>query len=475
MRMIAPVLSLTLLAACASAPAQDRRVISAPDTVAVTVTRDADRWTADFQLNADAPVWAFFESALLRETRQPWRPAWWRVETPGVVLERQGAYDILRSVDGGPLPRGVRIVMQPRAGDLEAAYDPALVFSNGAVALYSEQFNLIPLPSIEAARALPSDLNGQETPGGPSVVTWRDTAGPVLFKGARQPTATEREADTYVLFGDVPIRQGRGVTTAMDPGLPTWLSEQLTAFTPRVMDYYTTRMGAAESRSPMVMADWSGPSSGMTSMGGSVLPGLITMSFEGEGVLTASAPVLDRAYWFIAHEAAHFWMGQNGLVYQFSRDAWITEGGADLMALRAIKAIKPDYDDRAELQKEVDDCVRLATGKPVATAEGRGEHRAYYACGAVWSLAMETASRRGGRGDWFDIVRRFREDNRDDGVLTRAEWLAELTRATGDTAAADGIARMLDTGVADPAAEIARLFDRTGVAYRLTAGRLTLA
>ena len=72
------------------------------------------------------------------------------------------------------------------------------------------------------------------------------------------------------------------------------------------------------------------------------------------------------------------------------------------------------------------------------------------------------------------LVRRFREVDREDGVLTRAEWLTELTRATGDAAAADSIARMLDTGVADPAAEIARLFDRTGVAYRLTAGRLTL-
>lgn len=442
--------------------------------VAVTVTRDGDRWTADFTFARESPVWAFFQSALLRESRQPWRPSWWSVRTPGVVIERQGDYDVLRTTDGSPVPEHVRIVMRPQAGDLEAEYDPALMFSDGTVALYSGQFDLMPLDSVAAARTLPSDLNGIEVAGGPSLVTWRDLSGPLLYRGERMDTATASNARTYVLFGDARILQGQGVTTVIDPGLPRWLGKELGGFTPQVMSYYARRMGPSRGGEPTLMVSWTGPTKRLSSMGGSVLPGLITMSFEGEGVLNPDREALDRARWFIGHEAAHFWLGSNGLRYAFAREAWITEGGADLMAVRAIAAIDPTNDPRAELQREVDDCVSIATDLPVAEAGERGEHRAYYACGAVWALAMESARQRRDGGDFFDMLTDFQTESAEDGVLSRAEWLAALTRVAGDPAPAEAIARMLDAGVDDPAAVLARIFADTGVAHRLEDGVLTL-
>jgi len=48
----------------------------------------------------------------------------------------------------------------------------------------------------------------------------------------------------------------------------------------------------------------------MTSMGGSVLPGLIVMSFEGRGVTSPQPEIVERSRWFIGHEGAHFWLGQ---------------------------------------------------------------------------------------------------------------------------------------------------------------------
>lgn len=465
-----------VLAAAAPAPALAAVIQTTPPTTetAVTVTRDGDRWTAEFVLDRDAPVWAFSHSALLRVEGQPWRPDWWSVETPGVVLDRQGRYDVLRRTDGGAVPRRVRVTMHPRQGDLQADYDPALMFSDGTVALFSDQFDLIPLASLDAARALPMDLNGLEIDGGPSRVTWRDRAGPVLFKGERLAEATAADAGTYVLFGDAHTRQGEGVTTVIDPGLPAWLGEELGAFTPGVMKFYADRLGASRGGAPTLMVSWAGPTAHRSSMGGSVLPGLISMTFEGEGVLEPDKAALDRAHWFIGHESAHFWMGSNGLKYEFAREAWITEGGADLMAIRAIAGIDPAYDARAELQQEVDDCVALAKDKPLAGAGERGENRAYYACGATWGLAMETAQKRRDDGDFFDIVARFQADNADDQTLSRSEWLAAMTRIADDAAPATAIARMLDDGVSDPAAVLAGIFDRTGVAYRLEAGRLVL-
>jgi hypothetical protein len=484
MRLKTAVISCALaglsgLAACATPvvappPVAPSLGVAEPGPVAVTVERAGDRWTADYVLDRDAPAWAFFRSALLRETRQPWRPAWWRVETPGVVLERIGDYDVLRTLDGGPVPRSVRIAMTPQEGDLEADYDPALMFSDGTVALYSGQFDLFPLAAADAARDVPRDLNGVDVPGGPARITWRDRAGPVLFKGERKPEVTARDVDTYVLFGEASTRQGDGVTTVIDPGLPRWLGDELGGFTPRVMAYYAARLGKAQGEAPTLMVSWTGPTESLSSMGGSVLPGLISMNFEGEGVLNPDAQALARARWFIGHEAAHFWLGSQGLKYQYAREAWITEGGADLMAVRALKAMDPGYDARAELQSEVDDCVRLAAGQPVSSAAQRGEHRAYYACGAVWGLVIEGAERQTGGGDFFDVVAAFQRRDNADGILSRDEWLGALTRLSRDPTLANDISTMLDEGVANPSAVIARLFQRTGVAFRLDNGRVIL-
>ena len=58
------------------------------------------------------------------------------------------------------------------------------------------------------------------------------------------------------------------------------------------------------------MVSWAGPTKGMVSIGGSVLPGLVTMALEGEGLAKPNDKAAQYARWFVAHEAAHFWLGQ---------------------------------------------------------------------------------------------------------------------------------------------------------------------
>ena len=143
------------------------------------------------------------------------------------------------------------------------------------------------------------------------------------------------------------------------------------------------------------------------------------------------------------------------------------------MAVRALKTLDPTYDAQAELQLEVDDCVKLGT-RPVSEAGRRGEHRAFYACGAVFALAAEAAQKRATGGDWFDFLKPLIDESREDGVLTREEWLAHLTAVSGDPELRARIEVLLDTGAADPTPVIVSLFDRSGVAYRLTDGKIEL-
>lgn len=473
----AALAALTLtLGACAAippetAPAPVAPVAAASSQPTVTVTRDGDVWTADYVLDRDAPVWAFYSSSLIMESRRPWRPDQWRVLTPGVVLERIGDRDVLRAVDGGPVPRRLQIAFTPKSENLEADYS-VLVFTNGSVALPSAQFDVFPVASPAAVAGLPRDLNGHEMEGGPAMVTWRDRAGPILFRGRRVAEATEAEADTYVLFGEADLVEGERLITVADPELPAWIGEAIETFAPRVADLYAERLGPGQSDRPTIMMSWDGPAPGMTSMGGSVMPGLIVMAFEGEGVVQPTASVLSTSRWFIGHESAHFWLGQV-VRYEVARDAWITEGGADLMAIRAMQRIDAGWDARAELQKEVDDCI-LRADEPVTEAADRGEHRANYACGAVFAMVAEAAQRRAAGGDWFDFLKPLIDANRADGVLTRDEWLDALDAVSGDASLRRDMEMLLDQGSADPAAVIARLLDRSGVPYRMEAGKVVL-
>ena len=460
------------LGACATSSGTDpTQVTAAPSGPAVTVTRDGDVWTADYVLDREAPVWAFFRSSLISGSRKPWRLEQWRVLTPGVVLERIGDRDVLRAADGRSVPRNVRIAFTPRTENLEADYS-ALVFTDGSVALPSAQFDVFPVASPAAVAEVPQDLNGHPLETGPAMVTWRDRGGPILFRGRRVVEATETAADTYILFGQADLVEGARLTTVADPQLPGWIGGAIEDFAPRVADYYVQRLGPGQTERPTIMMSWSGPTSGRTSMGGSVMPGLVVMAFEGEGVVEPSGEVLGMARWFIGHESAHFWLGQT-VRYERARDAWITEGGADLMAIRALKTIDPTWDDRGELQKEVDDCVRLA-GQPVAEAAGRGENRAVYACGAVFALAAEATQKRATGGDWFDFLQPLIAANRADGVLTDDEWLSALDQISGDPALRRDIEILLDEGADDPADRIAALLARAGVTHRREGSRVVL-
>jgi hypothetical protein len=457
------------LGACASAPAVHA---AAQETrPAVTVTRAGEVWTAEYALDRDAPVWAFFRSALINGSRRPWRLEQWQVTTPGVVLERVGNYDILRSSDGGAVPRRLTIAFRPKAENLEADYG-VLVFTDGSVALPSGQFDVFPLASVDSAAAAPADLNGYPLETGPATVTWRDQSGPILFRGRRIPEATETEADTYVLFGQANLVEGPRLITVIDPAAPAWISAEIEEFAPRVADYYVQRLGPGQTERPTVMVSWSGPTPGRMSMGGSVMPGLIVMNFEGVGVVAPSDAVRGLSRWFIGHESGHFWLGQT-VRYERARDAWITEGGADLMAIRALAALDPAWSARDELQKEVDDCVRLGD-EPVAEAASRGEHRAVYACGAVFALVAEGALKRATGGDWFDFLASLIDANREDGILARDEWLAALDAVSGDPSLRRDIEALLDHGSQDAAASVASLLGRAGVAHRRDDGRVIL-
>jgi hypothetical protein len=427
--------------------------------VRVEVTRRGDDWRAVFDFDRAFAAWVFPRSALTAEGGQPWRAPSWSIETPGVRLQRRGSYDVL--VAGrGKLPQRVAVSFTPVRERLQADYSPALVFTDDSVALFVAQFDGFPMDSLSAVGKLPSDLNNQLVPAAELRYVFRDAAGPVLLDGRRVAVAETTDSNTYVLFGGARPLETPDMIGILDPQLPAWIKDSLTRSVPALLGRYAQELGRLREFKPAIMVSWGGPTPGVVSRGGSVLRGLIAMQYEGSGMLEETAAQRQQGLWFIAHEAAHFWLGQT-VSYEYAREAWITEGGADLLAVRAVAEIDPGYDPRAELDRAIADCVKLTKRHGVASARERGEHRAYYACGAVFGLVAEAGSGR----SFYKFLRQLIDDNRADGMVTRADWLAALDTATRNPMLRRDIERLLDQGAADPAGFIAGLFTRAGVAY----------
>ncbi|HEV8442733.1 MAG TPA: hypothetical protein VGQ27_04605 [Steroidobacteraceae bacterium] len=430
--------------------------------VRVDVTRDGNVWHADFSFDRSVATWVFPRSDVTREGHKPWRPASWSVETRGVQLQRRGSYDAFVA-ERGDLPRRVRVRLTPRPEGLQADYAPALLFTDGSVALYVAQFGGFPMDSSAAVNQLPSDLNNQRLPAAQLLYFFHDSSGPVLLDGNRVRDAQTRNPDTYVVFGALRPIETPDMVGIVDPQLPAWIRELIERAVPALFSRYTQELGRLPDLKPTLLVNWSGPTPGIVSRAGSALHGLIAMTYEGSGMIEETRAQRDQSLWFIAHESAHFWLGQT-VAYQYARDAWITEGGADLLAVRAVADTDPDYDPAPLLNQAIEDCIRLAH-RGIASARDRGEHRAYYACGAVFGLIAEAGSGR----SFYRFARRLIDANRTKGMVTRADWLNLLDDATRKPELRRGIEQLLDRGAAEPAAFITDLLEHADLSFEVDA------
>jgi hypothetical protein len=434
--------------------------------VRIEVARRGDEWSAEFHFDRPVTAWVFPRSDRTAEGGEPWRENSWTVETRGVLLQRRGSYDVLEA-DRGEVPLRVRVRFKPVAERLQADYPPALRFTDGSIALYVAQFDMFPMDSLSKVRALPDDLNNQSVPAAELRYVFVDSAGPVLLEGKRAAVGNTADKDTYVLFGTTRPIETPYMVGVLDPELPGWIKDSISTEVPALLSRYTQELGKLPDVKPTIMVSWAGATPLLVSRAGSALHGLIVMTYEGTGMLVETAEQRAQGLWFIAHEAAHFWLGQT-VSYQYARDAWITEGGADLLAIRSVAEADPTYDPRVELNRAIEDCISLTRRRGVERARERNEHRAYYACGAVFGLVAEAGSGR----SFYKFARGLIDANRGDGIVTRAEWLAALDAATRKPDLSRDVARLLDRGVPDPGEFIAELLARAGVDVALDAAGL---
>ena len=412
----------------------------------VTIEKGAEAWTATYQLPSDEKAWAFQRSALSHPERTSWRVGEWQVLADDVRLVRRGDADVIVA-DKGTVPRTLTLMFKPRTQQLFADYEPALAFSDGSLALFTGHFDL--RPEQTESHAYPN-----------ARVTLKAAGRTILVGGhVSKDAAWPEGSPSYALIGETAPFENEVMTAFIDPGLPDWAKSELTDFTPQVMDYYAREMGdlGEAAAKPTILVSWKGPTAGTAGLSGGALPGMIAMAIEGERIVKPDEDMGHRMRWFIAHEAAHFWLGQK-LEYVGAEDAWIMEGGADLAAIAATAKLRPGFDVEGELAREWRDCEEGLAKGTLASARQRGDFRMPYACGAV--LMQGGAAVLG--SDIFGLARAMLAAETD-GSVSLEDWLA-LLKTQGASARVLTLARSLVTQeTKNPRDLLANWAEATGV------------
>jgi hypothetical protein len=299
------------------------------------------------------------------------------VETPGYKFKKEGDLEVL-ATDGPPV-NVINVRFPEYTMTIPKEYEFFAKFTDGSVAIYTghllasaggkdaRAFHFIP-------RAGESIVVAGKRSSAP--VDWIDTIGD----------------GTYVYFGSIKPVETADAISIIDPGLPPWLGAKFRESLPRLFELYARKFGVKLQERPTVLFSYfAGDATGYLDSGGTV-PGLIQLAVEGAAWERESTDGLRRLMHFLAHEAVHMWNGQ--LVnYPDSEDSWMSEGGADALADRALLELGV-ADEKYFLNEQttaLNECRRGIGAGPLRSAAARGEFQMYYTCGNAIALLTEAS------------------------------------------------------------------------------------
>jgi hypothetical protein len=182
----------------------------------------------------------------------------------------------------------------------------------------------------------------------------RVARGPLRWTAAKE--------GTYVAFGRAPPIDEPRFIAVVDAGFPAWLQDEARALLPRLFNHFAAALGQELPGRPTVLLSYGdAEQAGTLSLKGGTLPGLLLQQDVQLGNArrgTSDQQVLNGFRGTLAHESAHLWNIR--LAHNRGPD-WVHEGGADLLAFRALRALGPGH--------------RGGLGGPALASTARGQLR----------------------------------------------------------------------------------------------------
>ena len=369
-----------------SVTAQDPVEVNTPDIRVTATERNDGLWRIDYEFAVPQ------DSVLFSRSNGDYRVNTWTPLDGAAPVERIGGFDAM--VFDAPT-QAASYLIEPYKEAVPKEYDPYLSFSDGGVAIFTGQFELLPAESREAIEALGGDLGNWQGEQGEMKITIRSGAS-MLMNGEKyqgEMSYQSRGGGTYVYVGDGTIQEGDSYVGVIDEMLPEHMRLTLDQDLATIYDVYETRWGFTLPERATLYYAFGGYEDPGYSNSGSVLGTLMVIRSKGDNLRDPHPEIRFRNLWFFSHETAHMFQSVSFGQLMSGPHSWIHEGSADAMAYGVLYGLDADASNLVHegYQKAFDDCHTFLEQGSMATAHFDGRFRAHYVCGQIFTAAMDAA------------------------------------------------------------------------------------
>lgn len=431
--------------------------VEGADITVVAEELGTGTWRIDYLL--DAP-----QSALIfSRSKGDYRTGSWTPVGDAPEVERVGGFDAL--IFDTPTDR-FSYEITPYTDKLPQDYTPFLGFSDGGLALFTGQFEVLAVEDKAAIEALEGNLMNWQGQQGALGVRVRSER-PMLVQGLQVNGVTDHVSTgggTYVYVGDSELQEGSSYIGVIDSALPDHLRDSLDQDLEALFRIYDDRWGFSLPSKATLYFAFEGFDNPGHSLGGSVLgTNLMVLQASGEALREQTLDNRIRALWFFAHEGAHMYQSQVMTQFNVGPDAWIHEGGANTLANSTIRAL-PDIPHsfiESEYRTAFESCVSDLENGSLMTAHVDGRFYAHYHCGQIFNAAVDAALP---DHDLYEFWKAFSaEIDPEDGGASEA-FFATFEALGGDPEISLAIKRLAYEDEADPRAGLIDLMMLSGMA-----------
>jgi hypothetical protein len=359
----------------------------------ITVTHliDSDAWMVEYEL--PKPV----QELIFVRNQSAFRSTTWELKEGNVEFRRKGDYETVRSLDGEPFDRFS--IVAPSLPQLSPKdYSQNYLFTVGSHLLYTGHF------IVAENTTDPVEYSLRLTPGRSEGIVVRGR-----YYDSTTTITDPGDDGLFAYFGGLKPLQDENYIAVLDPGLPDWLAGLLPEYLPRLFDFYALRLGDGLPNRPSIYFSFGDGDSESTHFnGGALLDGTYQLRATGRAWNEPDLFLRSMVPASIAHESVHLW---NGHVTSSDKDkgaSWMHEGGAEILAWRAMREL--DYLSKDEFDLKVgeayDTCVGGLGGRALMSVAKTGEYQLLYSCGAVIGRTSELSMQQNG-SDIFAFWRRL--------------------------------------------------------------------
>ncbi|MEM8816125.1 MAG: hypothetical protein AAGE85_09870 [Pseudomonadota bacterium] len=219
---------------------------------------------------------------------------------------------------------------------------------------------------------------------------------------------------------------------------PTWLTSRVSETMNTVLSSATEGFGVAPSSLPTVYVTSKAGDSGAGYKGGVLSQGVMAIRLRGIDLDAPDEDLIEIVNNTVAHEAVHFWIGQDYPNADEETQSWLHEGSTEYLADRFRVSGELVVD---EAETRLNAC-RIGLGDLALDGSRGPVHGSMpYDCGYAMNFFAEIASLRAGNGDIAAIWRRVLQRTEAPGFT--AESFLAVANEAGENAADDLFRRFL--------------------------------